>query len=105
MTTRIYAELGLANEAILRAVSRDDLFQRFCHATVNESWLIATAVLLVEPNNLLRYAAGAGDQADTFRHLCQAAYGASTGAQDLARAVVKSGYSCIVNGYAHDVRV
>ena len=84
MTTRIYAELGLANEAILRAVSRDDLFQRFCHATVSGSWLIATAVLLVETNNRLHYAAGAGDQDDTFKSLCQAAHDNSTGAQDLA---------------------
>ena len=83
MTTRIYAELGLVNEAILRAVSRDDLFQRFCHAIVSGSSLIATAILLVETNNRLHYAAGAGDQDDTFRNLCAATHGDSTGVRDL----------------------
>jgi diguanylate cyclase (GGDEF)-like protein len=105
MTTRIYAELGLANEAILRAVSRDDLFQRFCHATVNGSWLIATAVLLVETNNRLHYVAGAGDQGDVFRGLCATAHGDSIGAQDLARAAVQTGRSCIANDYSSDARV
>ena len=105
MTTRIYAELGLANEAILRAVSRDDLFQRFCHAIVNGSSLIATAILLVETNNRLHYAAGAGDQDDTFRSLCQARHGNSSGEQGLAGAALQSGCSAIANDYSHDGRV
>ena len=105
MTTRIYAELGLANEAILRAISRDDLFQRFCHAVVNGSSLIATAILLVETNNRLHYAAGAGDQDDTFRSLCQAGDDSSSCEQDLAGTALQSGCSAIANDYSHDDRV
>jgi diguanylate cyclase (GGDEF)-like protein len=105
MTTRIYAELGLANEAILRAISRDDLFQRFCHAIVIGSSLIATAILLVETNNRLHYAAGAGDQDDMFKSLCQAGDDSSSGEQDLAGTALQSGCSAIANDYSHDDRV
>jgi diguanylate cyclase (GGDEF)-like protein len=105
MTTRIYDELGLANEAILRAVSRDDLFHRFCQAIAHGSWLIATAILLAETDNLLHYAAGSGYQGNVSGGLRTMSRGEGDAAPNLAHVALQTGRVCVANDYSGDPRV
>ena len=64
---RMFAALSATNEAILRATSEDELFQRVCDAAVFGGELLGTGVLLAEPEHRLRFVAGAGVGLDTLR--------------------------------------
>ena len=64
--TRTFAALNATNEAILYAKSPDELYEKVCEAAFSSGDFLATAIFLLEPDtNLLRFAAGFGE--DTAR--------------------------------------
>src|ERR1700730_10556454 len=64
---QMFAALSATNEAILRATSEDELFQRVCDAAVFGGKLLGTGVLLAERGDRLRFVAGAGVGTETLR--------------------------------------
>jgi diguanylate cyclase (GGDEF)-like protein/PAS domain S-box-containing protein len=57
---QLYAALSATNEAILRATSPDDLYQRVCAAATGSGLIMIAAVLVPDPEGLLRVAASSG---------------------------------------------
>ena len=63
---RTFAALSATNEAILYAKSPEELYGQVCEAAFSSGDFLATAIFLLEPEtNLLRFAAGFGE--DTAR--------------------------------------
>jgi diguanylate cyclase (GGDEF)-like protein len=59
---RMFGAISSTNEAILRAKSEPELYQRVCDACVNGGKLLGAAVLLAEPDSIwLKPVAGAGE--------------------------------------------
>ena len=59
---RTFAALNATNEAILYAKSPEELYAKVCEAAFSIGDFLAAAVFLLEPEtNLLRFAAGFGD--------------------------------------------
>ena len=71
---RIFAALSAANEAMLRATSEDELYQKVCDAAVRGGELLGAALLLAEQGDQLRFVAGAGTAVDTLRSAHQCRY-------------------------------
>src|SRR3990172_6995448 len=68
--TRLYAALSATNEAIMRAASPHELFQRMCDAAVNGGKFSSTCVFTVQPDSeWLLFAAGAGEGLKAFQNL------------------------------------
>lgn len=67
--TRMFAALSATNEAIMRARSRDELFDLVCQAAVNGAKFSSTTIALVEPgSSLLKVVACTGPNADEMKH-------------------------------------
>ncbi len=65
---RTFAALSATNEAILYAKSPEELYRQVCEAAFSSGDFLATAVFLLEPGtNMLRFAAGFGDD---VKRLC-----------------------------------
>ena len=66
---RTFAALSATNEAILYAKSPEELYRQVCEAAFSSGDFLATAVFLLEPGtNMLRFAAGFGDD---VKRLCE----------------------------------
>jgi diguanylate cyclase (GGDEF)-like protein len=67
---RTFAALSATNEAILYAKSPDELYRQVCEAAFSSGDFLATAIFLLEPGtNILRLAAGVGEDARRLRGL------------------------------------
>jgi len=65
---RTFAALSATNEAILYAKSPEELYQQVCEAAFSSGDFLATAIFLLEPgSNMLRLAAGVGEDIDRLR--------------------------------------
>lgn len=59
---RMFGAISATNEAILRAKTEQELYQRVCDAAVHSGKSVATAVLLAEPDSIwLKPVAGTGE--------------------------------------------
>ena len=59
---RMFGAISATNEAILRAKTEQDLYQRVCDAAVHSGKSVATVVLLAEPGSIwLKPVAGTGE--------------------------------------------
>ncbi|MGO8800638.1 MAG: GAF domain-containing protein [Roseiarcus sp.] len=65
----MFAALKAASEAVLRAASPEDLFQRVAEAAVHPGAIACAGVLLAGPDHKLRLAAAAGENLDRLRAL------------------------------------
>jgi len=102
---RMFAALSATNEAILRATSEDELFQRVCDAAVFGGKLLGTGVLLAEPGNHLRFVAGAGAGVDSFRGSISSTDEHSDEGHGLAASAFRAGRSFVTNDYINDHRL
>jgi diguanylate cyclase (GGDEF)-like protein len=102
---RMFAALSATNEAILRARSEDELFQRVCDAAVFGGKFLGTGVLLAEPENHLRFVAGAGAGADTLRGTTSSTDERSDEGHGLAASAFRAGRSFVTNDYINDDRL
>lgn len=67
---RMYATLSAANEAILRATSPEDLYQRICEAAVHGGQFVTAAVLAPDPATArVRVITAAGSNTQRLRDL------------------------------------
>ena len=67
---RTFAALSATNEAILYAKSPEELYRQVCEAAFSSGNFLATAVFLLEPGtNLLRFAAGFGEDVVRLREI------------------------------------
>ena len=67
---RTFAALNATNEAILYAKSPEELYEKVCEAAFSVGDFLAVAVFLLEPEtNLLRFAAGCGDDVPRLRSI------------------------------------
>ena len=101
---RMFAALSATNEAILRAGSEDELFQRVCDAAVFGGELLGTGVLLAEPDQRLRFVAGAGVGLDTLRGTTSSTAADSVEGQGLTATAFRTGRPCVTNDYVNDDR-
>ena len=66
----MFAALSATNEAIMRAKSRNELFDMVCEAAANGGRFTSTTIALATPgSDLLRIVAAAGPAAETTRHV------------------------------------
>jgi diguanylate cyclase (GGDEF)-like protein len=101
----MFAALSATNEAILRATSEQELFQRVCDAAVFGGKLLGTGILLVEKEHRLRFVAGAGAGLDTLRGAVSSTDAHSDDGQGLAASAVRTGRPCVTNDYVNDDRL
>ena len=67
---RTFAALSATNEAILYAKSPEELYRQVCEAAFSSGDFLATAVFLLEPGtNMLRFAAGFGEDIVRLRQI------------------------------------
>ncbi|MGD0721193.1 MAG: GAF domain-containing protein [Roseiarcus sp.] len=65
---RMFAALSATNEAVMRAQTRDELFQRVCEAAARGGRLASAAIALAQPDSdFLRVVATAGPTADFLK--------------------------------------
>ncbi len=65
---RMFGAISATNEAILRAKTERELYQRVCDAAVNNGKSAATVVLLAQPNSIwLEPVAGTGESIEQIR--------------------------------------
>jgi diguanylate cyclase (GGDEF)-like protein len=102
---RMFAALSATNEAILRATSEDELFQRVCDAAVFGGKFLGTGVLLAEQDNRLRLVAGAGVGIDTLRAAPSSTDEHSAEGQGLAASAFRTGRPFVTNDYINDGRL
>jgi diguanylate cyclase (GGDEF)-like protein len=102
----MFAALSATNEAILRAGSEDELFQRVCDAAVFGGKLLGTGVLLADADGRLRGVAGAGAGLDTLldNRETSSIDEASDDGQGLAPSAFRTGRAFVSNDYLNDVR-
>jgi diguanylate cyclase (GGDEF)-like protein len=66
--SRMFFALSATNEAIMRAKSREDLYQMVCEAAVKGAKFTTTTILLAEPgNDFFRLVASAGPNVDIIK--------------------------------------
>ncbi len=102
---QLFAALSATNEAILRAASEDELFQRVCDAAVFGGELLGTGVLVADQEHRLRFVAGAGAGLDTLRELTSSTEEHSADGQGLAASAFRTGRPCVTNDYINDDRL
>jgi len=102
---QMFAALSATNEAILRATSEDELFQRVCDAAVFGGKLLGTGAYLTGPEHRLRFVAGAGAGIDTLRGLTSSTDEDSDDGQGLASSAFREGRPVVNNDYLNDERL
>jgi diguanylate cyclase (GGDEF)-like protein len=104
--TRMFASLSATNEAIMRAKSREELFDLVCEAASSGGGFTSTTVALATPgSDLLRIVATAGPTAETTRHVRLSANEARPEGRGLAGSAFRTRRPCISNDYVTDQRV
>ena len=102
---RMYAALSATNEAILRATSKPELFQRVCDAAVHGGKFVGTSAMLANKDGALRFVAGTGDlDKESLLQIQVSVDPNSQNGQGLAGHAFRSARACISNNYQNDVR-
>ena len=104
--TRMFAALSATNEAIMRAKSRDELFDMVCEAAANGGRFTSTTIALANSgSDLLRIVAAAGPAAETTRHVRLSVDEARPEGRGLSGTAFRTRRPCITNDYVTDQRV
>jgi diguanylate cyclase (GGDEF)-like protein len=104
--TRMFAALSATNEAIMRAKSRDELFDMVCEAAANGGRFTSATIALADPgSDLLRIVAASGPAAETTRHVRLSVDEARPEGRGLSGTAFRTRRPCITNNYATDQRV
>jgi diguanylate cyclase (GGDEF)-like protein len=102
---RMYAALSATNEAIMRARTRDELFQLVCAAAVLGGNFTSTTVALAEPGEeFLRVAASKGQNADRVKSTRFAISDARPEGRGLTGTSFRTREPCIINEFLQDAR-
>jgi diguanylate cyclase (GGDEF)-like protein len=103
--TRMFAALSASNEAIMRAKTREELYQLVCDAAVNGAKFTSTAIAMVEPENeFFRIAGAAGPDAQKLKDVPIAVSATRPEGRGLTGTAFRTGSPCIINDYEDDSR-
>ena len=104
--TRMFASLSATNEAIMRAKSREELFDLVCEAAAGGGRFTSTTIALsVSGSDLLRIVAASGPAAETTRHVRLSIDEARPEGQGLSGTAFRTRRPCVTNDYMADQRV
>ncbi|GAB3676199.1 sensor domain-containing protein [Salinisphaera aquimarina] len=102
---RMYATLSATNEAILRATTPNELYQKVCDAAVDGGgFALATLVLADAAEGVLSVAASSGMSVETVNAFVLSAEPQSTGDEGLVAECIRRGEPCLSNDYLADSR-
>ena len=103
--TRMFAALSATNEAIMRAKTRSELFQRVCDAAVLGGNFVSTTIALAQPGNeFLEFVAAAGPDRERPAGIRSSINGSRPEGSGLAGRAFRSRQPCISNNYLTDPR-
>ncbi|HKS17731.1 MAG TPA: EAL domain-containing protein [Bradyrhizobium sp.] len=103
--TRMFAALSATNEAIMRAKTRSELFQRVCEAAVLGGDFVSTTIALARPGHeFLEFVAAAGSDRDRPASVRSSVDGSRPEGTGLAGRAFRSRQPCISNDYLTDPR-
>jgi hypothetical protein len=101
----MYVALSATNEAIMRARTRDQLFELVCDAAVLGGKFTSTTIALAEPGTLfLRMAASKGQNAERVKSTQFATSAAHPAGRGLTGTSFRTGQPCIINDFLADER-
>ena len=104
--TRMFASLSATNEAIMRAKSREELFDMVCEAAASGGRFTSATIALATPgSDLLRIVAASGPAAETTRHVRLSVDEDRPEGRGLSGTAFRTRQPCITNDYMADQRV
>ena len=104
-TARTLAALNATNEAILYAKSPEELYEKVCEAAFSSGGFLATAVFLRVPGtNLLRFAAGFGEDTLRLRSIDISVEADTPEGSGVCGQAFRDQKLCISNDYLNDAR-
>src|SRR5947207_3316829 len=102
---RTFAALSATNEAILYAKSPEELYEKVCEAAFSSGDFLATAVFLLEPTtNLLRFAAGFGEDTARLRSIDISIAADTLEGSGVCGQAFRGQKLCVSNDYLNDTR-
>jgi diguanylate cyclase (GGDEF)-like protein len=102
---RTFAALSASNEAILYAKSPEELYQQVCEAAFSSGDFLAVAVFLRDPGtNLLRFAAGLGDDIARLRGIDISIVATAAEGEGVCGQAFRDQRLSISNDYMNDAR-
>ena len=102
---RMFAALSDTNEAVMRAATPEDLYQRVCDAAISGGKLLAASVcVLDEASGVARIVAAAGVSADKMRDTRLPIDASTPEGRGLVGTAFRSQAPCISNDYVNDER-
>ncbi|MET3841066.1 GAF domain-containing protein [Bradyrhizobium sp. OAE829] len=103
--TRMLAALSATNEAIVRAGSRDELYQLVCEAAATGGRFTSTTIALAKPgSDFMAIVAGAGPTGQSARQITLSINEAHPEGRGVCGITFRSGQACIFNDYLTDPR-
>ena len=103
--TRTFAALSATNEAILYAKSPEELYEQVCQAAFSSGDFLATAVFLLEAGtDILRFAAGVGEDAKRLRRIDISIVANRPEGAGVCGQAFRDRKICISNDYLNDAR-
>jgi len=104
-TARTLAALNATNEAILYAKSPQELYAKVCEAAFSSGDFFATTIFLHDPQtNLLRFAAGLGEDSIRLRSIEISADPNTPEGTGLSGQAFRDGKVCVSNDFLNDTR-
>ena len=102
---RTFAALNATNEAILYAKSPEELYEKVCEAAFSSGDFLATAIFLLEPEtNLLRFAAGFGEDIARLRSIDISIVADTPEGSGVCGQAFRDQKLCISNDFLNDAR-
>ena len=103
--SRMFAALSATNEAIMRAESRDQLYQLVCEAAATGGRFTSTTIALVKPgSDHMEIVAGAGPTGESARQAIVSVNEADPAGRGVCGIAFRSRQACIFNDYLADPR-
>jgi diguanylate cyclase (GGDEF)-like protein len=104
--TRMFASLSATNEAIMRAKSREELFDLVCEAAAGGGRFTSTTIALADSgSDQLRIVAASGPAAEVTRHVRLSIDETRPEGRGLSGTAFRTRRPCITNDYVTDQRV
>jgi PAS domain S-box-containing protein len=102
--TRMFAALSDTNEAIMRAATPEELYQRVCDAAVSGGKLLSASVCIPDQPGVARIVAAAGVGAHEMQDARLSIEGSTPEGRGLLGSAFRSQVPCVSNDYLNDER-
>jgi diguanylate cyclase (GGDEF)-like protein len=102
---RTFAALNATNEAILYAKSPEELYEKLCEAAFSSGDFLAASIFLLEPGtDLLRFAAGCGDDIARLRSIDISIVANTPEGSGVCGQAFRDRQVCVSNDFLNDPR-